>query len=88
MLIISQKKCKALEERVARIEKDRVASLLAQPCGENWSLGHSRTIRPSRFPLPLPQRKRKFPHDFDIHIELVASCLVVANVATVPFHKP
>ena len=83
-----QKKCKALEERVAKKQKDRVANLLPQTSGDNWSPGPSGTMGPLRVPPPLPHKKRKLPNDFDVRKDSAASCRIAANVAEAAFPKP
>jgi len=82
------KKCKGLEQRIAKKEKDRVANLIAETSGENWAPGPSGTMEPLKVPHPLPHRKRKLPHGFDICIEPAGSCRVATNVAEVAFRKP
>lgn len=86
--LLFQEKCKALEERVVKKEKNKVANLIVETFGENWSPGPSRTMEPLKVPPPLSHRKRKLPHEFDISIDPAGSCRVATNVAEASFRKP
>jgi len=68
-------------------EKDKVATLIAETSRANWSWGPSKTIGPLKVPPPLPQRKRKLPHEFDVQIDSLGFYHVIANVVEAAFRK-